>query len=119
MRRGTLRMWWEQDRGMLQVRGELPDVLGAKFEATIKKLTEQMRPAKGQAWERWERRAADALGLMCDAIDAAERIETPMAAAPPLLVVEVRRRVRRPWLGFPCPTRWSNSCVQPRPSSRS
>ena len=86
-----LRMWWDKDRGMLQVRGELPDVMGAKFEATVKQLTEKMRPPKGQAWERWERRAADALDLMCDAVDAAERIETPMAAATPLFVVEVSK----------------------------
>jgi hypothetical protein len=70
-------------------RFELPDVMGAKFDATIQKLVEQMRPPKGQSWERWERRAADALVLMCDAVDAAERIETPMAAAPSLFVLEV------------------------------
>ncbi len=84
-----LRTWLDEDRGMWQVRGELPDVMGAKFEATIKKLTEKMRPPKGQAWERWERRAADALGLMCDAVDVAERIETPMAAAKPLFFLDV------------------------------
>src|SRR5262249_34284556 len=27
-----LRMWWSRDRGMLGVRGELPDVAGARFE---------------------------------------------------------------------------------------
>jgi hypothetical protein len=48
-----------------------------------------MRPPPGQPWERWEHRAADALMVMCDAVDAAERIDTPMAAAPPLFVVEV------------------------------
>lgn len=63
--------------------------LGAKFEATIDKMVDKMRPPKGQAWERWERRAADALVLMCDAVDAAERIEAPMAASRPLLVVDV------------------------------
>ena len=82
-------MRWDEDRGMLRGGFALPDVLGAKFEATIKKLTEQMRPPKGQGWERWNRRGADALGLMCDAVDVAERIETPMAAAGPLFVVEV------------------------------
>jgi hypothetical protein len=74
---------------MLCGRFELPDVMGAKFDATLEKLVEKMRPPKGQPWERWERRAADALVLMCDAVDAAERIETPMAAAPPLFVLEV------------------------------
>jgi hypothetical protein len=28
----SVRMWWEHDGAMLQVRGQLPDVLGAKFE---------------------------------------------------------------------------------------
>ena len=88
---------------MLQVGGELPDVMGAKFEATVKKLTEQMRPAKGQAWEPWERRAADALDVMCDAVDVAERIETPMAAAQPLLVVEVAKHGPATVAGIPLP----------------
>jgi hypothetical protein len=85
----SVRMWWESDGGMLQIRGQLPDVLGAKFEATITKLVEAMRPAKGQAWERWDRRAADALGVMCDAVEVAERVESPMPAPKPLFSVEV------------------------------
>jgi hypothetical protein len=99
----SLRMWWEHDRGMLQIAGQLPDVLGAKFEATIKKLVEAMRPPKGQAWERWDRRAADALMQMCDAVDVAERIETPMAAAPPLFVVEVPPEGPATVVGIPLP----------------
>jgi hypothetical protein len=84
-----LRTWKDTDRGMLCGRFELPDVMGAKFDATIQKLVEGMRPPRGQPWARWEHRAADALVLMCDAIDVAERIDSPMAAAPPLFVVEV------------------------------
>jgi hypothetical protein len=84
-----LRTWNDEERGLLCGRFELPDVMGAKFDATLKKLVERMRPPKGAPWERWERRAADALVLMCDAVDAAERIDTPMAAAPPLFVLEV------------------------------
>jgi hypothetical protein len=56
-----LRMWWEKNRGLLQVRGALADVDGARFEAVIQRMTEQMRPAKGQPWAWWEHRAADAL----------------------------------------------------------
>ena len=41
-------MWWEKDRGMLHVRGELPDVMGAKFEATVKKLDRADASAEGQ-----------------------------------------------------------------------
>jgi hypothetical protein len=99
----NLRIWWHKDRGMLQVRGELPDVMGAKFEATVTKLTEKMRPPKGKAWERWERRAADALDLMCDAVDAVERIETPMAAATPLFAVEVGKDGPATVAGIPLP----------------
>ena len=98
-----LRMWWDKDRGMLQVRGELPDVMGAKFEATVKKLTERMCPPKGQPWERWERRAADALDVMCEAVDAAERIEPPMAAAKPLFVVEASKDGPATVAGIPLP----------------
>ena len=98
-----LRVWWVKERGMLQVRGELPDVMGAKFEATVTKLTEKMCPPKGQGWERWERRAADALDLMCEAVDVAERIETPMAAAKPLIVVEASKDGPATVAGIPLP----------------
>ena len=99
----SLRMKWNKDRGMLNVLGRVPDVMGAKFEATIKQLTERMRPPKGGAWERWDRRAADALGVMCDAVDAAERIESPMAAAPVLLVTEVGMHGPATIAGIPLP----------------
>ena len=49
---------------MLHLHGQLPDVMGATLEATVQKLTEQMRPAKGQAWDSFEHRAADALGAI-------------------------------------------------------
>jgi hypothetical protein len=42
-----LRMWWTANKGMLHLHGQLPDVMGAKFEATIQKLTEQPKPTKG------------------------------------------------------------------------
>ncbi len=96
-------MKWDRDRGMLRVGGELPDVLGAKFEATVKKLTEQMRPVKGQPWERWDRRAADALGVMCDAVEVAERIETPVAAPTPLFAVDVPEHGPATVAGIPLP----------------
>jgi hypothetical protein len=98
-----LRTWRDDDRGTTCGRFELPDVMGAKFEATIEKLVESMRPAKGQPWERWDRRAADALMVMCDAVDAMERLETPMAAAPPLLVTEVGMHGPATIAGIPLP----------------
>ena len=104
-RREAREMWmkWDHQRGMLRFGGEAPDVLGAKIEATIKHLVEQMRPPKGQPWEPWRRRAVDALGVMCDAVDAMERLETPMAAAPPLLVTEVPMHGPATIAGIPLP----------------
>jgi hypothetical protein len=98
-----LRTWREKNRGMVCGRFELPDVMGVKFEETIKKLVEQLKPPKGGAWERWECRAADALVLMCEAVDAAERIETPMAAAKPLFSVDVPPTGPATVAGIPLP----------------
>jgi Domain of unknown function (DUF222) len=96
-------MRWDRDRGMLQVRGELPDVMGAKFEATVNGLAKRMRPAKGQQWERRERRNADALGQMCDAVDVADKVETPQLAAKPAFVVDVPPEGPAEIAGIPLP----------------
>jgi hypothetical protein len=79
----SLRMWWTPDKGMLHLHGQLPDVLGATFEATIQQLTEQAKPAKGQMWDRFEHRAADALVQLCEQPDAKD--ETPTLAARPVV----------------------------------
>jgi len=42
-------MKWDEERAMLRHGGELPDVMGAKFKATIEKLAEQLRPVTGVA----------------------------------------------------------------------
>jgi hypothetical protein len=104
-RRDARQLWmkWDRERGMLRFGGEAPDLLGAKIEATITKLVDRMRPKQGVSWEPWRRRAVDALGVMCDAVDAAERIETPMAAAPPLFVTEVGMRGPATVAGIPLP----------------
>ncbi len=81
-----LRMWWQADRGMLAFRGELPDVDGALFEATINRMVDRMKPAKGEAWDTRDHRGADAL------VELAERfgdLESPVTRSRPLLVVEV------------------------------
>ncbi len=93
-------MWWQKDTGMLSIRGELPDLMGARFEATINRMTDRMRPAKGQAWERRQRRNADALGELCEVSETAER---PAAAAKPLLVVEVPLSGPAEIVGIPLP----------------
>src|SRR3954451_7735460 len=84
-----LRIWRQQDTGMVHLRGALPDVMGAKFEATIQKLAETMRPSKGQPWDSFEHRAADALETMCEAVAVAEQVETPTLAVKPLLQVHI------------------------------
>ena len=81
-----LRMWWTPDQGMLHLHGQLPDVMGATFEATIQQLTEQAKPTKGQPWDSFEHRAADALVGLCEWPD---RNQEPTAAAKPVLVVQV------------------------------
>jgi hypothetical protein len=104
-RRAAQHLWmkWDHERGMLRFGGEAPDVLGAKFEATVKKLAEQLRPVNGQPWEPWPRRAVDALGLMCDAVAVAEKVETPSAAPKPLLSVEVPEKGPATVAGIPLP----------------
>ena len=77
----SLRMWWTPDKGMLQLHGQLPDVMGASFEATIQQLTERAKPAKGQAWDSFEHRAADALVGLCEQPDG--QAETPTLAPRP------------------------------------
>jgi Domain of unknown function (DUF222) len=90
-RHATRECWkrWNEEHTTLRFGGELPDVMGVKFEATLDKLIEAMKPAPGEPWERRERRAADALLQMCDAIEVAEKVETPQLAPKPLFLVEV------------------------------
>ena len=83
-----LRMWRGRGSAMLQFRGQLPDDMGAQFEATINQLAEQMRPEKGEAWAPFEQRAADALVALCDPHDAADD-HAPSLARSPVLQVAV------------------------------
>src|SRR3954452_12915988 len=82
-----LRMWWTPNKGMLHLRGQLPSVMGATLEATITKLTEQMKPARGQAWDSFEHRAADALLALCEQPETNE--QTPTLASRPVLQLSV------------------------------
>src|SRR6478609_1672067 len=79
----SLRMWWTPDKGMLHLHGQLPDVMGATFEATVQKLTEQRQPAKGQAWDSFEHRAADALVQLCEQPEVGD--QTPSLASRPVV----------------------------------
>ena len=67
----------------MQLHGQLPDVMGATFEATIQQLTEQLKPAKGQRWDSFEHRAADALVGLCEQPEP--KAETPRLASRPLV----------------------------------
>ena len=73
---------------MLNVRGQLPDVMGATFEATILELTGQMKPAKSQAWAPFEQRAADALVQLCAPVGSVTA-PVPTLASPVILQVQV------------------------------
>lgn len=56
-----LRWWWERDTGMLGLRGRLPDVEGALVRGVLERMTNRMRPPKGQPWDTLAHRGADAL----------------------------------------------------------
>jgi hypothetical protein len=85
----SLRLWWNDEKTVLHVRGELPDLLGAKVEATINDMVERARPAPGEGWEPRDRRAADAFGQLCDMQRGTADDLSPRPAAKPVLVVEV------------------------------
>jgi hypothetical protein len=107
----SLRMWWQRDTGTLSIRGELPDLDGARFETTINQLVDRMRPGKGQSWDTRDHRGADALMSLCqqsardDAapLDEPQRDVTPIAAPRPLLVVQVPLRGPAEVAGIPLP----------------
>ena len=91
------RMWWSKDRGMFNVRGELPDVDGALVETTFTELIDRMRPVNGEAWASRDQRRADALVALCrsrrnrDEGGAVRSELPPVPVAKPLFVVEVPR----------------------------
>jgi hypothetical protein len=87
-----LRMWWAPDKAMLHLSGQLPDEMGATFEAAITQLTEQMKPRKGQAWESFEHRAADALVALCQV----PTDDTSAATLAPRVVLQVHVPLRGP-----------------------
>jgi hypothetical protein len=96
-----LRTWWRKDAGMLGFAGELPDIDGARFEASINRMIDRMRPLKGQPWDSREHRGADALVEPCRNFESVE-VETTAAPAP-LLVVEVPEHGPVTIVGIPLP----------------
>ena len=93
VRREGLRMWWQPDRGMLAFRGELPDLDGARFENTINRMIDRMRPAKGEAWDS---RSIAVPTRSSSSPNGSQTSNHPQLRARPLLVVHVpQRRPRR------------------------
>ena len=84
----SLRMWWS-DTGMLNLRGALADLDGARFEATINRMAEAMKPPPGQPWDSHDHRAADALVQLCPNDETPTTTCAPAAGHKPLLVVHV------------------------------
>jgi hypothetical protein len=60
-----LRTWREPESGMTAGRWRLADLDGILVEKVLEHLAEQMRPAKGEAWESLPRRMADGLVELC------------------------------------------------------
>src|SRR5574341_20549 len=60
-----LRTWREPELGMVAGRFRLPDLDGILVERVLEHLAEQLRPAKGEAWDSLAHRKADALVDLC------------------------------------------------------
>ena len=112
-----LRMWRGRGTAMLQFRGQLPDDMGAKFEATINQLVELMKPAKGEAWAPFDQRAADALVALCDPVPADDEHVATLAPRVGISVV-CRCTVRRRSPGSRSPIRCWSRCGRTRRSHR-
>jgi hypothetical protein len=69
--------WWNRPAGMLDGRFSLPDVDGSLVEAVFNHMIDQMRPAKGGAWETRARRGADALVELCRNYADVHAVATP------------------------------------------
>ncbi len=96
----SLKWWWQPDRGMLAIRGELPDLDGAQFEATMNRMIDRMHPPKGQPWDSRQHRATDAL------VELSERfadVESPVSRSKPLVMVAVPLHGPAQVAGIPLP----------------
>jgi hypothetical protein len=113
-RRDARCLWmkWEEQRSMLRFGGELPDVMGAEFEATINELVDKWRPAPGCTWDTRAHRGADALVHLCrlargargdDTRHAGSDPHTPTLAPQPNLQVHVPLEGPATIAGIPIP----------------
>jgi len=91
--------WWRSGE-MLRIRGAIPDLDGVLVESVFEHLVEQLRPAKGDAWDTRVHRGADALVGLCRA--ATQGVEGIPEASPETIATldAARRRTKprtRPW----------------------
>ena len=113
-RRDARCLWmrWNEQHAMLQIGGQLPDVMGAEFEATVNELADKLRPERGGTWDTRAHRNADALELLCRMARRAEGDDTrtavrhqhePTLAATPNLQVLVPAAGPATIAGIPIP----------------
>ena len=119
-----LNLWWDPSHSMLNIRGALPDLMGAEFEQVITAMVEQMKPPPGGTWDSFEHRAADSLLELCrrttSARDATSHHttdphateHTPTLAPKAVLVVDVPLKGAATVAGIPLPGR--NGRTTPR-----
>jgi len=122
-----LRWWWNKSTGMFCLRGELPDVDGARVEEALERAIERKKPPKGQTWDTRDHRGADVLVEAVDLHDAVHRTpdyrtpdhraddhraddaraeqctHRPTGSQRPLLVVEVPQHGPATVAGIPLP----------------
>jgi hypothetical protein len=97
--RRSLRWWWNPERTMLCLRGELPDLDGVVVERVLDHMVERLRPGTGQRWEPRDRRGADALVDLC-----ASYADAPATVMPePLIVFHARAGEPLTVAGIPLP----------------
>jgi hypothetical protein len=83
-----LRWWMREDAGMLSLRGEIPGVDGVLVKQVLDHIVEHTKPAKGERWDTYAHRGADALVQLCrEHVDDASG--DPVVPARPRVVVNV------------------------------
>jgi hypothetical protein len=98
----SLWLRWNERNTMLRFGGCLPDVMGAQLEKTINDFMEARRPGKGEAWDTFEHRAADALVALCESSGSGGGGEqAPRWAARPVAQLHIPRSGPAEFAGVP------------------
>jgi len=96
----SLWLRWNGSKTMLRFGGVLPDIMGARFEKTVNDVMEEFRPGKGEAWDTFEHRAADALLALCE-LAAGSDAPAPTWAHRPVAQLHVPLRGPAEFAGVP------------------